>query len=86
MNLNLFILIGSQLEEKKVPFNANELILDGGFVVPKTLSSDDEIFEVPDINSFGQSFRYFNYFIYLYIYHIFIRDFDLSFEIKIQKD
>ncbi|XP_006353509.1 inositol oxygenase 4-like [Solanum tuberosum] len=51
---------GSQVEEKKVSFNANELILDGGFMVPKTLSSQDEIFEVPDINAFGQSFRDYN--------------------------
>lgn len=51
---------GLQVEEKRVPFNANELILDGGFVVPKTLSSDDGVFEVPDINAFGQSFRDYN--------------------------
>ncbi|KAF3638110.1 hypothetical protein FXO38_23399, partial [Capsicum annuum] len=53
---------GLQVEEKRVPFNANELILDGGFVVPNTLSShnDDEIFEVPNINAFGQSFRDYN--------------------------
>lgn len=51
---------GLQVEEKRVPFNANELILDGGFVVPKTLSCDDRVFEVPDINAFGQSFRDYN--------------------------
>ncbi|XP_059276734.1 inositol oxygenase 2-like [Lycium ferocissimum] len=51
---------GLQVEEKKVPFNPNELILDGGFVEPKTLMPSDDGFEVPDINAFGQSFRDYN--------------------------
>ncbi|KAJ8528248.1 hypothetical protein K7X08_021940 [Anisodus acutangulus] len=51
---------GLQVEEKNVSFNTNELILDGGFVVPKTLMSSDDGFEVPDINAFGQSFRDYN--------------------------
>lgn len=50
---------GLQVEEKQIPYDTNELILDGGFVVPKQLSCDGG-FEVPAINSFGQSFRDYN--------------------------
>lgn len=41
---------GSQPE--KLPADTNELVLDGGFAVPK------EVFTAPEINSFGNSFRW----------------------------
>ncbi|XP_031263084.1 inositol oxygenase 2-like [Pistacia vera] len=44
----------SQVEQK----NKNELVLDGGFTVPKVLTSD--AFVAPEINSFGQTFRDYN--------------------------
>uniref|UniRef100_A0A5B7ANZ8 Inositol oxygenase n=1 Tax=Davidia involucrata TaxID=16924 RepID=A0A5B7ANZ8_DAVIN len=47
--------LGSQVEDKKVSSGANELVLDGGFVVPKMVSNDG--FELPESNSFGHSFR-----------------------------
>ncbi|XP_059634872.1 inositol oxygenase 4 [Cornus florida] len=45
-----------QTEERNaVSDDTNELILDGGFVVPKTKPNDG--FEVPETNAFGQVFR-----------------------------
>ena len=42
--------------EKNIPRDTiNELVLDGGFVMPKTTSDG---FEAPEINSFGHSFRF----------------------------
>ncbi|XP_073289762.1 inositol oxygenase 4-like [Primulina huaijiensis] len=47
------------IAEKKVPCDdANELVLDGGFVMPK-LELDGK-FDAPEINSFGNSFRDYN--------------------------
>lgn len=69
-----FLIIVPQLEDKKV-FDSEtneemcELVLDGGFVLPKEISdnngcvkpellvSNDE-FIAPDINAFGQTFRF----------------------------
>lgn len=59
------------MEEKKLCSETNEtceLVLDGGFVVPKDISKNDgcvtqeiaasnDAFIAPEINSFGQSFR-----------------------------
>ncbi|CAK9136286.1 unnamed protein product [Ilex paraguariensis] len=47
--------LGLQMEEKKMQSDTNELVLDGGFAVPKSLS--DGGFDKPEINSFGQAFR-----------------------------
>uniref|UniRef100_A0A5B7ARB3 Inositol oxygenase n=1 Tax=Davidia involucrata TaxID=16924 RepID=A0A5B7ARB3_DAVIN len=47
--------LGSQVEDKEVSSDSNELVLDGGFVMPKMESNGG--FEVPDTNSFGHSFR-----------------------------
>ncbi|KAA8523206.1 hypothetical protein F0562_009629 [Nyssa sinensis] len=47
--------LGSQVEDKEVPSDSNELVLDGGFLMPKIVSNGG--FDVPDTNSFGQSFR-----------------------------
>lgn len=69
-----FLIIVPQLEDKKIfDSEANEemceLVLDGGFVLPKeildnngcvkpeVLMSNDE-FIAPDINAFGQTFRF----------------------------
>ncbi|KAJ7969505.1 Inositol oxygenase [Quillaja saponaria] len=46
---------GSQLEEQKFHPDTKELVLDGGFVVPKSVTQDG--FVAPEINSFGKSFR-----------------------------
>lgn len=69
-----FLILVPQLEDKKV-FDSEtneemcELVLDGGFVLPKeipnnngcvkpeVLVSNDE-FIAPDINAFGQTFRF----------------------------
>nr|GMC65381.1 inositol oxygenase 2-like [Ipomoea batatas] len=48
---------GLLVEDKPIPFDGNELILDGGFAVPETLSSNNGGFDAPEINAFGQSFR-----------------------------
>ncbi|KAM7275510.1 hypothetical protein ACFE04_017376 [Oxalis oulophora] len=50
---------GSRVEEKKVVHKANDLVLDGGFMVPKTLpeSKSDDVFIASDINAFGRAFR-----------------------------
>ncbi|KAI5664598.1 hypothetical protein M9H77_23921 [Catharanthus roseus] len=48
--------LGLPLGEKKI--SSDELVLDGGFVVPKTASNAG--FEAPEINSFGHSFRDYN--------------------------
>nr|GMC58870.1 inositol oxygenase 2-like [Ipomoea batatas] len=50
-------LLGLLVEDKPIPFDGNELILDGGFAVPETLSSNNGGFDAPEINAFGQSFR-----------------------------
>ncbi|KAI7987425.1 Inositol oxygenase 2 [Camellia lanceoleosa] len=47
--------LGLQGEDKRVPFDNNDLVLDGGFPVPKSMQ--DARFEAPEINSFGHSFR-----------------------------
>ncbi|XP_048423414.1 inositol oxygenase 4-like [Pyrus x bretschneideri] len=68
--------IGLQVEEKKIISSENngemnDLVLDGGFVVPKEISKNDgivaqeitgsnEAFIALEINSFGQSFRDYN--------------------------
>lgn len=54
------------MEDQKLSSETNELVLDGGFVVPKTVS-DTELaaeelvsnneFLAPEINSFGRLFR-----------------------------
>ncbi|KAM7509623.1 hypothetical protein LguiA_020076 [Lonicera macranthoides] len=43
--------LGFQADERKMNSDANELVLDGGFVVP------ENGFDAPEINSFGHSFR-----------------------------
>ncbi|CAN6699366.1 unnamed protein product [Malus baccata var. baccata] len=68
--------LGLRVEEKKIISSENngemnDLVLDGGFVVPKEISKNDgtvaqeitgsnEAFIAPEINSFGQSFRDYN--------------------------
>ncbi|RXH74676.1 hypothetical protein DVH24_029397 [Malus domestica] len=68
--------LGLQMGEKKIISSEingeiSELVLDGGFVVPKEISKNDgivaqeiaasnEAFIAPEINSFGQSFRDYN--------------------------
>ena len=48
---------GSQFDEKNVHSEeTNELVLDGGFPLPKEVSQDG--FMAPEINSFGHSFRF----------------------------
>ncbi|KAK6120448.1 hypothetical protein DH2020_045809 [Rehmannia glutinosa] len=44
-----------QVESKKIPFDTNELVLDGGFPMPKM--ETHEGFEAPEINAFGHTFR-----------------------------
>ncbi|XP_044472308.1 inositol oxygenase 2-like [Mangifera indica] len=48
----------SQVEEKDLENGTDELILDGEFALPKTLTSEG--FVAPEINSFGQTFRDYN--------------------------
>ncbi|XP_010540994.1 PREDICTED: inositol oxygenase 2 [Tarenaya hassleriana] len=45
----------SRGEEKRVERERNELVLDGGFVVPKSVASDG--FDAPHINFLGHAFR-----------------------------
>ncbi|TQD81157.1 hypothetical protein C1H46_033267 [Malus baccata] len=68
--------LGLRVEEKKIISSENngemnDLVLDGGFVVPKEISKNDgtvaqeitgsnEAFIAPESNSFGQSFRDYN--------------------------
>ncbi|XP_075667844.1 inositol oxygenase 4-like [Castanea sativa] len=56
----------SQAEDQKFSSETNELVLDGGFVMPKTESNNGLVaeelvssneFMAPEINSFGRSFR-----------------------------
>ncbi|KAL4651818.1 hypothetical protein ACJW30_01G169500 [Castanea mollissima] len=56
----------SQAEDQKFSSETNELVLDGGFVMPKTVSNNGLVaeelvssneFMAPEINSFGRSFR-----------------------------
>lgn len=56
----------SQVEDQKFSSETNELLLDGGFVMPKTVSNNGLVAEelvssnefiAREINSFGQSFR-----------------------------
>ncbi|KAJ7973749.1 Inositol oxygenase [Quillaja saponaria] len=47
--------LGSQVEEQKCNSDTKELVLDGGFVLPKSVSQDG--FVAPEINTFGKSFR-----------------------------
>lgn len=51
-------LIGSRAEDQNLQEQTNELVLDGGFVVPKTMPNDG--FVAPEINSFGKTFRDYN--------------------------
>ncbi|TXG61503.1 hypothetical protein EZV62_012866 [Acer yangbiense] len=44
--------------QKNIEEETNELVLDGGFVLPKTAA--DDVFLAPEINSFGKSFRDYN--------------------------
>ena len=62
----MLLFIGSRDEKKSSHFEeTNELILDGGFPLPKLVSKD--AFLVPEINSFGQSFRFeFHFFFSLF--------------------
>ncbi|KAJ8526344.1 hypothetical protein K7X08_028821 [Anisodus acutangulus] len=46
---------GAEVENKKASSDAEELFLDGGFVVPNNVSNDG--FVVPCNNAFGNSFR-----------------------------
>lgn len=60
----------AQAENEKFCSETNELVLDGGFVLPKDISNDGCVisevlvsnneFIAPEINSFGQSFRDYN--------------------------
>ncbi|CAI9100494.1 OLC1v1037613C5 [Oldenlandia corymbosa var. corymbosa] len=43
---------------KTIPHETNELILDGGFVMPKQTPNGG--FEAPEINAFGNDFRNYN--------------------------
>ena len=43
----LLFIPGIEVEEKKIPNSANELVLDGAFWVP-------------EINSFGHNFRFYS--------------------------
>ncbi len=61
-----FVLLDSQVEDQKLSSETNELVLDGGFVVPKIVSNNglaaEELvssneFLAPEINSFGRLFR-----------------------------
>ncbi|EEF48139.1 inositol oxygenase 4 [Ricinus communis] len=47
--------LGSRVDDQKHQDDVKELVLDGGFPVPKT--SSDEGFDAPEINAFGNSFR-----------------------------
>ncbi|KAG8376086.1 hypothetical protein BUALT_Bualt09G0026900 [Buddleja alternifolia] len=49
---------GLEVETKTITCVTNELVLDGGFPVPK--SESDGAFEAPEINSFGHTFRDYN--------------------------
>jgi inositol oxygenase len=58
--------LDSQVEDQKLSSETNELVLDGGFVVPKIVSNNglaaEELvssneFLAPEINSFGRLFR-----------------------------
>jgi len=50
-------IIDSRVDEKKViEERDNELVLDGGFVVPK--SKETDAFDAPDMNFLGHSFRF----------------------------
>ncbi|XP_062149302.1 inositol oxygenase 4 [Alnus glutinosa] len=58
--------LDSRAENQKIYSETNELVLDGGFVVPETVSNDgleaeelvsNNAFLAPEINSFGRSFR-----------------------------
>lgn len=53
--INLLVIIDSRVEEKKLERD-EELVLDGGFVVPKSKETDG--FDAPDINFLGHSFRF----------------------------
>ncbi|KAL5771092.1 hypothetical protein ACOSP7_015246 [Xanthoceras sorbifolium] len=48
----------AQAENQNLQGETNELVLDGGFLMPKTVT--DDAFVAPDINSFGKSFRDYN--------------------------
>lgn len=54
---------GSRAEDQNLQEQTNELVLDGGFVVPKTMPNDG--FVAPEINSFGKTFRFFFSFLFL---------------------
>ncbi|OWM84458.1 inositol oxygenase 4-like [Punica granatum] len=47
--------MGSQLDVEKTASAIDDLVLDGGFVMPK--SAADDGFMAPNINSFGNNFR-----------------------------
>ncbi|GAV62169.1 DUF706 domain-containing protein [Cephalotus follicularis] len=49
---------GSQVDDPKVHEETNEMVLDGGFVVPKGISN--EAFLAPEVNAFGHGFRDYN--------------------------
>ncbi|PKI66085.1 hypothetical protein CRG98_013493, partial [Punica granatum] len=46
--------MGSQLDVEKTASAIDDLVLDGGFVMPK--SAADDGFMAPNINSFGNNF------------------------------
>jgi len=60
-------IIDSRVDEKKViEERDNELVLDGGFVVPK--SKETDAFDAPDMNFLGHSFRdYVNGLIHIFM-------------------
>ncbi|XP_052198667.1 inositol oxygenase 1-like isoform X2 [Diospyros lotus] len=47
--------LGAETVEKKAGSDDNELVLDGGFPIPRSVQNAG--FEAPEINSFGHSFR-----------------------------
>lgn len=61
---------GSRAEDQNLQEQTNELVLDGGFVVPKTMPNDG--FVAPEINSFGKTFRFFFFLtFFLFIFGVF---------------
>ena len=58
------------MEHKNLSSKTNELVLDGGFLVPKDVSNDGFVtpelvsnneFLAPEINAFGHTFRSFSF-------------------------
>lgn len=49
---------GSQVDDQKLVEETNELVLDGGFSIPKSVANDG--FFAPEMNTFGHNFRDYN--------------------------